>query len=217
MAHMVAPMTGLRGIGRIHKHQRHTSGVRLVGHKLPQLVEAPAMVAIPLLLAELGPLSNARQVFEGNLALCRLGFLDELLADPVVNRSHMALLSPRQPFQQAFGLLCAFGLERTPHLGVVGTQLMDLSRFLARGIGIDRHTASAQINTERAVYRQRSWGMAFELDMQQERAITPFHQCRAGRRLAFQPSFLVVAQGGLKPNTAVEQCQTERSSPTPEN
>src|SRR5215216_3348159 len=173
MTEMVATMTDFRGIGRIDQYQRHTSRFRLVGHKLPQLVEAPTVVRVALRLADLGALPNARQIFEGYLALGGLGLLDKLFTDAMVDRSHMALLPPRQPFQKPFGFLRAFGLERTSDLGIVGTQSVDLGCFIGLCVGINRDPASTKINAKRACGYQGIRNRTFELDVQQESTIAP--------------------------------------------
>ncbi len=198
MATTTAQMACLRRVGRINKHQRHTSRLRLVGHKLPQLVEAPTVVAIPLRFVDLRPLSDALEVFQGNLPLGGLGCFDKLFADRVVDRSHMPCLSAREPFQKSLGFFRAFALERPEDLRVVGTQALHLRGFVGACIRIDRYTASAKINTKRASGRVGRWSRTFELDMQEERAITPFDECGTRRRLAFEPSLLVCTKRGLK-------------------
>jgi hypothetical protein len=108
-------------------------------------------------------MADARQILQGNLPLGRLGCDNELLADPVVDRSHVALFSARQPLQKPLGFgatvwaqgaqrpfFRAFALERAPDFRVVGTEPVDLRGFVEVGIGIDRHTASAEIDTQRA-------------------------------------------------------------------
>src|SRR5262249_48203940 len=113
MTTMATYMARLGRIGRINKHEWHTRRLRFVGHKLPQLVKAPTVVAGAVRLADFGALANARQVFQGKLARGRLCSLDKLLADRVVDRSHMACLSAGQPFQKPRGFFRAFALERT--------------------------------------------------------------------------------------------------------
>src|SRR5262245_12399487 len=208
--------TQMAGLGRrrwIDKHQRHTHCRSFVGHELPQLEEAPTLVTVPMRLADLGPLPYARQIFTGNLALGSDSLVDELLADGVVDRSHVATLSSRQPVQQPIGFLCAFGLERTSDFGVVGTQPVNLGSFIECGIRIDGHAASTKINPQRACRYRRSRSRTPELDMQKERAIAAFDQHSTGQRLPFEPSFLVVAQCRRKAYTAVEQRQTKGPVP----
>lgn len=216
MTQMVAPMTDFRGVSRIDKHQRDTSRLSLVGDKLPQLVKRPTGVAVALRLAHLRPLPNARQVFQGNLALRRMSFLDKLFADPVVDRSHVALLSPRQPFQKPLRFLRAFGLKRTPDFGIAGTHAVDLGGFVELLVGIDCDTASPEINTQRACGCQRDRSGSFELHMQEECPITAFDEHRTRRRLSLEASFLEVTQGGLKTCTATQKRQTESPIPFPE-
>ena len=215
MPTMVAQMTGLRGIGRLNEHQRHACGLRLVGHKLPQLEEAPAGVAVSLWLANPRPLPDARQIFQGNLTPCGLRLLDKLFTDRMVDRSHMALLASRQPFQKSFGFFRAFGLERTPDLGIVGTHAVHFGGFVGLCIGIDRHTPSAKINAERARWCLRERGQAFELDVQEERPITSLDQRGTRGRVALEPAFLIVAKHRLKALSTVQERQRERPVPFP--
>ena len=146
MTTMATYMARLGRIGRINKHEWHTRRLRFVGHKLPQLVKAPTVVAGAVRLADFGALANARQVFQGKLARGRLCSLDKLLADRVVDRSHMACLSAGQPFQKPRGFFRAFALERTPDFGIAGTQTVDRGRLVHGGIRIHRHAPSAEIN-----------------------------------------------------------------------
>jgi hypothetical protein len=216
MPTLMTQMTCLRRIGRINKHKRHASRFSLVGHKLPQLVEAPTVVVVALGSTDLRPLANASQIFEGHLAPSGLCLLDKLLTDPVVDRSHMALLSSRQPFQKPFGFLRAFRLERTSDLGVVGTHPIDFGGFIGLCIGIDRHTSSAQIDAQRA--RGCLWkrSRTFELDMQEVRAIAALAQRGTRGSVAFESSLLVVTKRRVKPCTTVEQRQREGPVPFPE-
>lgn len=216
MAQMVAQMAGFRGVGRIDKDQGHASRFCLIGHKLPQLIEAPTVVGIPVLSAHLRPLPDARQIFEGNLALCRLGLLDKLLTDAVVNCSHMALFFAREPFQKPPGFFRAFALERAPDLGMMGTQLMYRCSFIRRGIGVNSDTASAQVNPQRAYGCRGSRRGVLELDVQHERAITALDQDSTGWRLALESPLLIVAKDGFKPLATVQQCQTKGPIPLTE-
>jgi hypothetical protein len=63
------------------------------------------------------PLLYTRQVFQGNLALGGACGLDKPCADGLVYMVHMLSFTVRQPFQEAFGPLRAFGLERTQTWG----------------------------------------------------------------------------------------------------
>ena len=150
MTTLPTTMAGLRGIGRRDQHQRYPGILGFVGHKLPQLIEGPTVLVVALRLTALGALPNAGQVFQGNLPLALAGRLDDPSADDVVNRPHMPFLSARQPFQEPFGPPCAFGLQSTADFGVVGTETLDLGRFVHRAIGIHGHATSAQINAQRA-------------------------------------------------------------------
>jgi len=147
------------------QHQRHASGLSFVRHKLSQLVEAPTVVAIALRLADPGALANARQILQGNPLLRSLCRLNKLFADAVVNRSHVALFSAREPSQQPFGFFRAFALERAPDFRVVRTEAVDFRSFVGFGTGIHRDTPSAEIDTQRAGWCGGRRSGAFELDM----------------------------------------------------
>jgi len=69
MPTMATPMAGLGCIGRTNEPDRHTSALGFVDHILSQLVERPTVVVVALRLAHLGALSDARQIFQGNLTL----------------------------------------------------------------------------------------------------------------------------------------------------
>ena len=213
---MPTQMAGFRGIGRIDQHDRDARSLRLVGHKLPQLIERPTVVVVALRFADFRPLPDAFEVFEGNLTLGSLSLLDKLFTDRVVNRAHMTCLFAGQPFQKPFGFFRAFALERAPDFRVVGTQTVHLCGFVGPCIGIDRHTPPAKIDTQRARGCLRDRGRTFELDVQEEHAITPLDQRRTRRCVALEPSFLVVAKRGLNPLSAVQERQTEGPIPLAE-
>jgi len=165
MPTMTAQMAGLRRVGRVNQHERHTSRLRFVCHKLPQLVERPTVVAVALRLADLRALANTRQIFEGNLPLRGLGRCDNLRTDRVVDRAHMALLSAREPLQKPCGFFRAFALERAPDFGIARTKAVDLRGFVGMGIRIDGHTAPAKINAQCPSRRVGRRSRAFERDM----------------------------------------------------
>ena len=116
MSTMPTQMAGLRGIGRINEHQRDTSGVGLIGHELPQLVEAPTVVVVALWLANPCPLTDARQIFQGNLPLCCLRLLDKSFTDRMVDRSHMALLAVPTAVSEVVWLLSCLWLGANAEL-----------------------------------------------------------------------------------------------------
>ena len=213
---MPTPMAGLRGISRINQDDRHASRLRLVRHELPQLVKRPTVVMVALSFADFRALSDAIQVLQGNLSLCGCCGRDELLTDPVVDRSHVTCLSAGEPFQKPFGFFRAFALKRTSDFGIVGTEPLDLCGFVRVLIGIHGHTPSAKINAQRPSWRVGNRGRTFELDMQEERTIASFDQRGTGRGVALKPPFLVVTKRGLKPHAMIEQRQAKGPVPRAE-
>ena len=209
-------MTRLRRVGRINEDHRNTSAFGFVVNELPQLEKRPTVVVVPLGLADLCTLRNARQFFQGNLALRGLCGFHELLADPVVHRSHMALLSARQPFQKPFGFFRAFALERAPDFRVVATEPLYLRSFVVCAVRIDRDTPPVKSNTQRACGCVGRRERAFDLDMQEERAIAPLDQRGTGRRVPLESPLLVGTKRGSQPFPAVEQGQAEGPVPLTE-
>jgi len=216
MPTMPAQMASLRRVGWINKHDRHPSSLGLVRDKLPQLEERPTVVVVALRLADLRTLPDTLQVFQRNLSLGCPGCLHDLLTDGVVDRPHVACLSAREPFQKPLRFLRAFALERTPDFGIVRTEPLNLRGFVGAGIGIDRDTPSAKIDAQRAGWCVGRRNGAFELDMQEERAITTLDERGTGRCLALEPPLLVVAKHGLKPCACVQERQAQGPVPFPE-
>ena len=213
MATVATAMTGFRSVGRINHHHGQASRLRFVLHELPQLIEGPGMVQCPLCLAHFGPLAYPGQVFQGDSLprdLCRG---DELFTDDVVDRPHMAPLMSRQPFQEAYGPSCAFSLERTSNLEVVGTELLHRRAFVGTPCRIDGNPSATQVNTQHAHGALPSWRWRFDLDVQEEGAIAAFDQRGTGGRLSLEPGFLIVPQGGLKAFAATDQRQAEGPIP----
>lgn len=149
---VTARATRTRGVRWIDQQYAHACYLRLVGHKLAQLVEAPIAVSRSLLCAANPcPLTDMRQIFQRYLSLRVLGFRNKPLGYGVVGIRLEAALLAAQGFQSPLGVLGSDRLQRRP------SPLIALARAFYRfaavcfavAIGADVH--DAEVNTQRPV------------------------------------------------------------------
>jgi hypothetical protein len=202
MATIATAMARFRGGGRVYQHDGKARILRLVLDELPQLIEGPGMVLRPLGFPHLGALPYPGQIFQGKGFTHGLCGGHQPFTDDVVDRAHMTLLVSRQPFQEPFGSLRAFGLERTPDLEGVGAERLYGVAFVDGALRIHGDTSAAQIDTEDAHGSVTSRSRGFDLDMQEERPIAAFDQGRAGGLLTLEAAVLRLPKRHLEPFTA---------------
>ena len=100
------------GVGRIDRIERDASERALVAEKGSQLVEGPTGVPVAPRATDAHLLANASKVFDTDAFPFGFRFLDNALADAVVNGLLEPPFSSTEPSQDTFGALHAFGLER---------------------------------------------------------------------------------------------------------
>jgi len=95
---MQTGMAHLGGIGWRTQHQQDRSQGGFVLHKLPQLVERPAIASAafhPRAWLGIGPRTHARQIFQDQHGLVLSSLLDKGLTDDVVGVPLKPSLTPR--------------------------------------------------------------------------------------------------------------------------
>ncbi|MCI0461271.1 MAG: hypothetical protein L0Z62_30355 [Gemmataceae bacterium] len=209
MTTFAATMTGLAGVGRIDKNDRHTGNLRFVGDELPQLVERPTFLAVAVLSACLGALTDAGQVFQGNSATRSESEVYQAAADDVVDVGGVFPFAATEPFQEAVCPLRAFALNGTPDFRVVLAESIDLRGFMDVPIRIDGHAPPAKINAKDAFYLDRLGRFALDLDVQEVAPIAALDEHGAGRLLSFECRLLPFAELGCEALPPVEQGQGE--------
>lgn len=209
MATFAATMTGLRGIGRIDEDDRHTSGQRLVGDELPQLVEAPAMVPVTPRLAASSSLADTFQVFQSNGSVCLSGLVDDAAADDVVDVCGVLPFAARQPLQEFVGGSCAFALHGSPYFRVVVAESVHLRCFMNSAIALDSNPALAKIDTEDALSLDGIRRWFADLDVQEVTPILALDQRGRCRALPLESFALSLPDLAGQPLSGVEQGQGE--------
>ncbi len=159
--------TGPAGMARVHQDQAHTSPGRLVGEELPQVSEGPGMPLVALLSSNRCPLSDACQVFQRECLARYEGFLDQSLADAVVDVSLKAALSPAHLLQAPLGRLGTDLLEYLAALvgALAHSAHLRAGKGLAVAIGGQIHDAQVHAQMLPIIVRQGWRGLALG-DMQ---------------------------------------------------
>ena len=110
---MLATRTRLRTVPGVNHQHGYTAKFGLVLDLQAKIVEAPAVVKTTLLLGEFSQaLSDAFQVLHHNALALFFGRGYDLFGNRMVDQVLRASFLSREPFQNALGVLGAFGLER---------------------------------------------------------------------------------------------------------
>lgn len=209
---MATARAGLAGVGRVNQNNGHPGDVGLVGEKLPQLIERPAMVLSSLRFPHPGPLPNAGQVLKSNRRLSRFGFLDNLLRDAVIDafsKSSFLAADPPEQLATAFG---AFALNARANPEVVipnSGSAAALPRLTRTGMG---NIAPTQVNAN-YFWRLTRWLSRYlNLNLKVVVPVAAFNQYRAGWTLPLQQAQLVIANIQRQPDSTADQGNADRLS-----
>jgi hypothetical protein len=116
VAYMLTHMAGLTCICRWHLHQLNTTQQTFITQKFPELAKTPfANLASEFLAFLLSRTTDSFEIFNSNSFALHPGNSYNLFADGVIDDGSRSPLPSRKPFQNTFGVLCAFGLKRTPY------------------------------------------------------------------------------------------------------
>lgn len=99
------------GVPRIDNNQRNAGQLGLVLQECAELSERPGMQNDALFTPNRDPISDARQVFDGQSSVGAFSGSDDLLADVVVNPNGKAGLLAGQLLQEPLGCAGLFALE----------------------------------------------------------------------------------------------------------
>src|SRR5437764_9877265 len=100
---MPTPATRLRGVGRVHKVDRHACPSGFVRNKHAQLIEGPAMPLIAIFSTNRNPFSDACEVFKSDCLASTSSLVDQGFGYAVVDIFLEAMLTPREFLETAFG------------------------------------------------------------------------------------------------------------------
>ena len=100
---MPATRTRLRGIRRVYQPDLDTCPGRLIHQEQAQLKEGPGMPLVTVFALNRDLLPNAGQVFESQCLARYDGFVDQGLADGMVDGFHVAMLAPAHLLEATFG------------------------------------------------------------------------------------------------------------------
>jgi putative transposase len=133
-----ASVMGLAGVGCWNIQDWNTCNRSFVSSELFQLIASPTVQVAALRFPDLCRFADAGQVLKRQCCIQLLGFLYQLFRDVVVNPLLELPIPPREPFQEAFCPLCAFGLNRSSNLDSLLTSRLHLPTrpgFSGAGMG----------------------------------------------------------------------------------
>jgi len=139
---IAAARTGLRGMSRVNRNHRTTACFCLVCQELAQLVIRPPVHPPSLFTTALfGPLTDMRQIFNGNRATFWRGLRDLFTQNVITIPSKLRLLVP-DAAQVAFGAFCAALLQLAAQV-----EVPSFDRFpatLAKKVAVGRNSGVRQ-------------------------------------------------------------------------
>ena len=116
LSQVLANMASLRGISRINPHYPNPGKGRLVCYKTAKLGKRPFAKAAAELFAPVArSLADTGKVLYGNTLILLLGNVDDVFGNPVIDVGRSSSFPFTKPFQNLFGPLRAFVLERTSY------------------------------------------------------------------------------------------------------
>jgi len=194
-AKLTALRAGLGSVSRVNVDHVDALPSSFVFDKALELAKGPRVVRGSLFFAHFCPVSYVRQVFQ-HYCVSWLKRIYDLLADTVIQVTHPALFSARQPFQHPARGCSAFSLERLADCAkltsdVHGLFAAELEPCAGAGkVGNTNVYANGLPLTPSRIGRRTFFG---QHDVDIKLALTSvIERCRS-RLLASQPAALVVA------------------------
>lgn len=106
-----AARAGAAGVARVNRQHGHAVPLGFVFKKSSELVKRPITMLGSLRFSNRYPVSDTRQIFDGQSAACAFSVKNQVFTDAVVYIALVAGLSARQLFKFALGGFCAFALQ----------------------------------------------------------------------------------------------------------
>ncbi len=156
-----ATLAGMSGVNIDHGN---TIFGGLVFDKVAKLPKSPGMLNLPLFPGNPNTVTDILQVFHNNY-VTKLTGLNNRLRNPVVKVAHPSLLFARQPFQEAFCPLRAFGLQRLPQFRIMLPDVHGLPPGKLQAVGGGGKVIDAAINADNVAVFRRKWDFAVDYDM----------------------------------------------------
>ncbi len=152
---MAAPGASLRGVVRVHGHDRDADQPSLVLDKVPELREGPVAEAatIPARNGVLDPGPNMGQVFQGESLIECLGGSDELLGDFVIDVGLKPGLTSADALELAFGGLRSFPLVLLAARGAAAPVPVDGGAAVGVALAVHRDVDDAEVNAQECLDR----------------------------------------------------------------
>jgi hypothetical protein len=207
---MATSRAGARRVPWVDGDHGHAGTLGLVTDKRAQLKERPALHAVPLRPTSRCPLSNARQVFDGNGGSGVFGLPHDALADAMVFVGSKVCLPLSNLAQPAASTLAAALVEIAPALAIALTNRFDAVTRVGFTIGVNGQVDDAQIDPENVGNGERLWRLVLDLDVEVVAAVAAFYQRGACRLPSLECLTLKVSQDGSDTLPTMEQCQCER-------
>lgn len=141
----------LAGICRVYVDYRDACPVCFVCDVLAKLCKSPIAVSGSILSAlNPCPLANVRQIFQRNGPLRAFGFLNESLANLMIDVFLETALPPRQFLQFAFGRACAHLLQFATQTLMSSAAAFNCFTGMHISIACDGDVGHTQVNAQRA-------------------------------------------------------------------
>lgn len=212
-SNMQAAMAGLARVRRIDGHQLDSSFQTLVLQELTQLVErpiigAPTLSLIPGLLV--GPVADARQIFNGDGGVSFYRSSDDCCTDAVILPGLISALFAGQPFQESLGSFCAFPLSRGPSSGELISNVFGLFAAPFISFRSHRNVSATKVDANHLARLLGSWSRVFDLDMDIVLPVSVLTELGRCRLRSSQFASLVASNLKVKSFTPINCSQADR-------
>lgn len=199
----------LARVARIDENNLDSRNSGFIGRELPQLIESPPMDLGSRFLPDLRSESNPCQVLESKRRVCFHSFFNQLFRDVVVNPRLKPRFLPREPSQEPFRSLGAFGLNRgsgTDETVTGFSQLIPVPRFPRTGRG---DVPNSEVNAD--YFRCLPFGLFGDLhdDVDIVVSLSGLTEGRTRGFLPLQQPDLVSPDGEVKSNPSAFQCYSD--------
>jgi hypothetical protein len=201
-----ALVAGARSVARINHGEMHAGFRGFMAREVPKLRERPRAMPRPLRLADLRPLTDGLEVFDGETPIRARRRLYQGLADTVVCVAHKALFPTGDALELSARRSRPFALEPLTELCVVSPCLVHDLPGHNVAVGSRGDVAYPEINTEVVGSGLRVVKVLIDDDVNVER-VPRSHEVSRSRHLPRREEFpLVVAHDGRRLDPAVYTC-----------
>jgi len=139
------------GITCVDGYNQNAPDLGLVFNKRSQLPERPVMQFSSLLTSSPDPRANTFQVFDGDSAICALRFVNDLLADRVVEILREVRFLASALLQKSSGRFRPFALESGSKLSVSFSQIANMRSRKTLSVRVGSDAGDSEIHSEKTI------------------------------------------------------------------